>query len=177
MRLDFAQRAASELVAELEPHCHRIEIAGSIRRQEPTVKDIEIVCVPYTAVDLFGNPDPSLPHEVRRHLEQMLIQPRRNKNGHRIGWGQKFLAGELEDVPIDVFCVLPPAQWGAILAIRTGPAAYSKMLVTQALKRGMRCVDGRLMRPDVRVPVETPTEQSFFEALQLDYVDPTRRSS
>lgn len=30
----------------LTPHCERIEIAGSIRRKKPEVKDIEIVAIP-----------------------------------------------------------------------------------------------------------------------------------
>jgi DNA polymerase/3'-5' exonuclease PolX len=32
--------------AALAPYCDRIEIAGSIRRRNPSVKDIELVAIP-----------------------------------------------------------------------------------------------------------------------------------
>lgn len=37
---------AELVVAQLAPHCERIQIAGSIRRKSRTVKDVEIVCIP-----------------------------------------------------------------------------------------------------------------------------------
>jgi hypothetical protein len=46
MKLEQAKELAEAAKAELEPYCHRIEIAGSIRRQKPDVGDIELVCVP-----------------------------------------------------------------------------------------------------------------------------------
>lgn len=176
MKLEFAQRAAKELVAELEPHCHRIQVAGSIRCREPEVKDIEIVCVPRTSRNLFGEMDLEQPHAVRRRLEEFGVRPRHNVNGHHIGWGQRFLAGELEGVAIDVFCVLPPAQWGCILAIRTGPAQYSRHLVTIAKRRKTPCVDGRLVR-SAGGEILTPEEEDFFAALGLDWVAPEDRRS
>jgi DNA polymerase/3'-5' exonuclease PolX len=42
--------------AALALYCHRISIAGSIRRQRPQVKDIEIVALPWQEPsDLFGD--------------------------------------------------------------------------------------------------------------------------
>ena len=46
MNLQQAQQIAERIKSELAPHCDRIEIAGSIRRKKPEVKDIEIVCIP-----------------------------------------------------------------------------------------------------------------------------------
>jgi len=46
MNLTEAQRIAQIVKSELSPHCERIEIAGSIRRGKPEVKDIEIVAIP-----------------------------------------------------------------------------------------------------------------------------------
>lgn len=193
MTLAEAMARAALLKSWLEDSCTRIEIAGSVRRRTDEVKDIEIVCVPKLATNLFGEVDLDQPHAVKARLESIGITPRLNKNGHRIGWGQRFLAGvweERDDCPLDVFCVLPPAQWGAILAIRTGPAEYSKWLVTEALKRGLRCVDGRLTRldptdifnPDAgfnrdirRLSVETPEEEDFFRELGVDWVPPHER--
>ena len=52
MILSEALPIAEKLKAELAPFCSRIEIAGSIRRKKPEVKDIEIVCVLKDANDV-----------------------------------------------------------------------------------------------------------------------------
>jgi len=44
--LSYAQGIAEGLVEQLAPHCDKISIAGSIRRQRAFVKDIEIVAIP-----------------------------------------------------------------------------------------------------------------------------------
>lgn len=46
MKLAQALAIAEKVKALLAPHCERIEIAGSIRRKKPDVKDIEIVAIP-----------------------------------------------------------------------------------------------------------------------------------
>jgi DNA polymerase/3'-5' exonuclease PolX len=82
-------------------------------------------------------------------------------------------------IKLDLFIVQPPAQWGAILAIRTGPAHYSHWLVTQRKQGGampsyLRQRDGALWDGDELVP--TPTEASYFAALGIDTVpDPWDR--
>ncbi len=46
---------ASALVADLEPYCARIQVAGSIRRRKEMVGDIEIVAIPrYEPDGLFA---------------------------------------------------------------------------------------------------------------------------
>ena len=46
MDLGEAQKIANEVVNQLSPYCDKVEIAGSIRRQKPTVNDIDIVLIP-----------------------------------------------------------------------------------------------------------------------------------
>ena len=41
-----AKEIADKLVLLLSPHCYRIEIAGSIRREKSIAGDIEIVATP-----------------------------------------------------------------------------------------------------------------------------------
>ena len=43
--LYYASSIASEICELLEPFCEKVEVAGSIRRGKPIVKDIEIVAV------------------------------------------------------------------------------------------------------------------------------------
>ena len=49
MLIHEARAIADDVMVRLAPHCHRIQIAGSIRRLKPIVKDIEIV-----AISIFG---------------------------------------------------------------------------------------------------------------------------
>ncbi len=37
---------ATNTLAILRPRCHKADIAGSVRRQSPTIGDLEIVCLP-----------------------------------------------------------------------------------------------------------------------------------
>jgi DNA polymerase/3'-5' exonuclease PolX len=46
MKYQEALKIAQETVELLRPHCERIEIAGSIRREKPEPNDIEIVAIP-----------------------------------------------------------------------------------------------------------------------------------
>lgn len=41
-----AKKIADDVLEQIRPHCFRAEIAGSIRRLKPEVKDIEIVAIP-----------------------------------------------------------------------------------------------------------------------------------
>lgn len=48
---------ATNLLNDLLPFCERAEIAGSVRRLKPEVKDIEIVVIPKMrkVLDMFGS--------------------------------------------------------------------------------------------------------------------------
>ena len=46
MTLERAKEIAEKVVSQLSPYCERIEIAGSVRREKPFPKDVEIVCIP-----------------------------------------------------------------------------------------------------------------------------------
>lgn len=51
-----AHTAASHLLTMLRPCCHRIEIAGSLRRKKELIGDIELVAVPILHTNLLGEP-------------------------------------------------------------------------------------------------------------------------
>lgn len=163
-----AAAVAGQVLRQLEPWCDRLVVAGSIRRGKPEVKDIEIVAAPKLVLDgLFG--DTRLAVEELRDAALAL--------GRRSKAGDKYV--QVEDVrgsgiTLDLFIVTPPATWGAILAIRTGPAAYSEMLVTRIKGRGYRCEGGRVS--DGRGGfIPTDTEEEFFAAAGLEYVEPGER--
>jgi DNA polymerase/3'-5' exonuclease PolX len=176
--LERARRIAEMLAEALSPVCDRLEIAGSIRRRVERVKDIELVARPKgIQVDLLGYPRVDEMNDLERRIAGMLEdgklvarEPRR--------LGKRYKALELGPpraaMAIDLFIVLPPAEFGALHAIRTGPAEYSKMLVTACQRRGLRCVEGRLVDAKGRT-VETPTEFDFFRECGVAWIQPEER--
>lgn len=170
---------AEKIRAALLPACARIEIAGSLRRQVAHVKDIEIVAIPKMRRDLFGEPMEGEQTELDLRIAELIaggaLEPRLDRNGSkRMGQRYKALRAVRSGLPLDLFAVLPPAQWGAIYAIRTGPADFSKYLVTECQRQGLRCEGGRLITSGSQT-VPTPTEADFFRECGVKLRDPRDR--
>lgn len=171
-----AKVLADKIKASLSPACERIEIAGSIRRRKGTVGDIEIVAIPRLCPDLeaqlslFGEPP-----KMVSSLDLLLIKLLRDKptfvRGDKDGDRYKnFLIETDEDgsqVGLDLF-LTTKAQWGYILALRTGPGDFNRAWVTQKSKGGLlpddyRFDGGWLWRSGQRV--DTPSEQDIFDLI------------
>lgn len=182
--LDRARALAHALVEALRPGCHRIEIAGSVRRGVPRVKDVELVAIPRFRHDLFGGKSESelgpvldqLGREGKLAARTVSIHRKSGavEHGHRMGERYKALVAVRSGIPVDLFLPQDPQEWGAALAIRTGPADFSKMLVTNALAVGLRCAGNVLRREDGTV-VPTPEERDFFEAVGVRWCAPEER--
>lgn len=201
-----AESVAADIMALLWPFCERLEVAGSIRRRKHLVSDIELVVEPHirtVAFDLFGTPMETVnmvDARARELLADGTLEHRLDKNA-RPAFGERYkrLRHVATGIPLDLFSVLPPAQFGVIVTIRTGSREFSEHLVTSRLIGGalpsyMLVRDGCLYRhingADLPVGKEqrkgypagwlveipTPTEASFFEAIGVDWVEPERRS-
>lgn len=182
-----AMRAAEAVAGMLRDGCTRIEIAGSIRRGAPDAKDIEIVCVAKHQPDLFGGTGFDLLNEtVRLRVREHRLQWRKSKGGFGatepsdLTDRRYYALGTVEQEPwaIDLFCVRPPAQWGAIFAIRTGPAEYAQKLVTAAHSKMLKCEGGRLVSLAVATngqEMATPDERDFILACGMQFLPPNQR--
>lgn len=187
IRLADAEVVARSLVVELAVGCERIEIAGSIRRQADDVGDIELVAIPRVVTrreqdGLFGEHEVEV-DELRVAIDNLILagtlapHPGDPKQGQRYA---KLLHRE-SGLQLDLFAVRPPAQWGVIFLIRTGPAHFSQWFVTEARRRAHHVVDGALHRGALgcgSIPcdlVSTPEERDVFEALNIAYRPPVLR--
>ena len=182
-----AEPIAREALALFAPACLRLEIAGSIRRRRPDVADVELVAVPRLEpiLDLFGEQrgeQDTLHALCRQLLADGVLSHRPDKNGVQ-SFGPKskrvVYHGRAGALPLDLFAVTDVAQWGAIFAIRTGPALFAKRLVTPRLyggymPMGMREWEGALW--DGTRLVETPEETDFFTALGVAWLPPEQRT-
>lgn len=172
MNLSDASAIAHKYKTALEPYCDRIEIAGSIRRRKPEVKDIELVCIPKAAPNLFQEPDRGS-YLIAITDTMLAVDAEVLKNGSRF---KQFAL--TEGLNLDLFCVLPPAEWGVIFTIRTGPADFSQWIVTQRSKGGALPSYAQVKDGVVHVgnrTIQMTRERDFLEFCGLGWVEPEER--
>lgn len=170
-----AKAIADHLVLNLRQYCTRIEIAGSVRRMKPDVHDIEIVCEPILQPvgDLFGQPAGY--HSMLNDRNIL------GRFGTILKGGEKYAQIALpEGINLDLFMVTPPALWGVILTIRTGPADFSKRCVTQRCKGGYLPSNCNVHDGNVWIGVNQepigPEEIDFLNFLGLGWIEPENRT-
>jgi len=180
MKQAIARQLGQPILDHLVPLCYpgKCLFAGSLRRQETHVGDIEIIAQPMIPNNLFGQPLPYSPafEEAIRQLRSRNLTSKPLLNGHRY---KKFFLGN-KSVILDLFIVLPSRTWGVLLAIRTGPEKFSRRLVTRRNQNGFLpggCIikDGQLKKHNITIP--TPTEQAFFTAIELQWLEPHKRKN
>ena len=163
--LPQAQEIALAVLAQIEPHCEVCSIAGSIRRERPTIGDIEIVCVPrpYNATPLF-----------RDGLAVVVEQWEKVKGELPCRYTQRLLPCGMK---LDLFMV-DQRGWGLQLAIRTGSARWShEVLAKSWVRAGYRSEGGLLYQghgAGCRV-VPVRTESELFRLIGLAWVHPRDR--
>lgn len=170
---------ARRFVATIKPFCVRAEIAGSLRRKAKTVGDVEIVCEPIReeveepAQDLFGSPRRVVRYPLHAELAR-LVEAGVLKAGTG---GEKYRKHLILDlgIPLDLFMVTPPADYFCILAIRTGPANFSRRLVTIDPALGYHFNGGCLVDVHTRKRVPTGSEATLFALVGQPWLEPEDR--
>jgi DNA polymerase/3'-5' exonuclease PolX len=186
MPAGIARPVAEQIRTALASACARIEIAGSLRRRKETVGDIEIVCLPITDTDLFGD-TLATSGALDRALACLVASGRLawdtvlKRNGNRY---KRFVVPPLGGAGLDLF-IAERDNWGNILAIRTGSAEFSSAIMKKRSRGGylpdeLRQEAGYLWRLSGIVPKEVtrlacPTEEAFFETLGVPWLPPEKR--
>jgi len=189
VRLREAKIVAERLAELMRPYCVRIEIAGSVRRSCPEVKDVELVAVPRWEERPTAAPSLFAAEAERANLLHEWATGDAAGAGVRwikpgapnvVDWGPKpegkYWRALVEDsIKLDLF-LAAPENYGLILAIRTGSAEFSQGLMTYAKHRTPYHVEGGYLRRREGALLETPEERDVFKALKLDYVEPGERT-
>ena len=181
MKLEQAQKIAQSLIEDLKLSCHRIEIGGSIRRNKPEVKDIELICIP--VFDQFPTRQMSLEGDPITSFENLLFKriAAKGEKYEIIKMGEKYAQIEVFDehatgtrqyIKVDVFTATF-RTWGYIFMIRTGPAEFSKWVVTELKKNGFWAMNGEIFHNGT--PCTIPSEDDLFSLLGMDYIAPEDR--
>jgi len=175
--LHEAEAISTALVADLEPFCVRIAVAGSIRRRKEMVGDIEIVVIPrYEPVGLFGDMQANA---LWAHLHDAGDRYRFVKGDKPDGRYYQLTLPAHDDLQLDLF-LAQPDNWGWILLMRTGSAAFSAGVLGEwKRRRGSGkdqpgSIDGRLVDHAGQV-VPTPDEETVFALVGRAAIPPEGR--
>lgn len=170
----------------LAPGCERIEEAGSIRREKPTVKDIEFVIVPKAEtvpagpVDMFGQAQAVMTAFdllLSELAEAGVLEPASRNLGTRLKKFWYRLEGWPKPVKVELY-LTTPGQWGYIYMLRTGPDSFNRKWVTSQAKggqlpEGYSCEEGWIKQNGVAL--ETPEEAEVFKILGWEFISPKER--
>lgn len=161
--LDEAQRLAEKYKSLLAPHCHRIEVAGSIRRRRPQVKDIELVIIPkpYESEGLFVSGIATVINDWPKVKGELPCKYTKRVSP--------------DGIILDIF-FCHELNWGLIYMIRTGSWEFSKKMVGTWLPReGYRSINGDLVHPGTAEVMEIREERELFQLAKMNYIEPHNR--
>lgn len=172
MKLDFALKCAERLIGWLSPISARVEVAGSIRRQMPECKDVDLVVIPNWEFqkDIFGE------IVAKRNSTLLAIGERAQADKWQIlRSGADILQFVSKGVQVDVFWA-EPKTWGTVLLSRTGSALHNIWLCEAASAKGGKWhpFSGLYLGH----MIYSETEEQIYGALGMRVLDPvTERST
>lgn len=190
MKLAQAQTIADALVAAMTPYCVIVKVAGSVRRQSPEVKDIEIVAIPKwedrpNPATMFGEPvTMNLLFEILQNYPFVtwikpgtsVIEPWPIKADGKYWRGliARGAFGAPTNIKLDLF-LARPENFGVIYTIRTGSSDFSRELMTYARNKTNYRVQGGELVAFNGQPMRCASEATLFAALNLKWITPPKR--
>jgi len=176
MDLQEAKEIAEGLKYTLQPYCEKIEIAGSVRREKPQVKDIELVCIPKTIIketvisDLFGN---RKERQEIRHPDFVRIINENEINKGNPSTGKYFQFNICQEINIDCFTATK-INFGWIYALRTGSADFSHQLAIRLRAAGYKMEDGNIFKNSKQIEIRE--EEDLFRLVGMLWSFPKYRN-
>lgn len=196
MQYSQAKDIAINIWDAMRPDCDIVKVAGSIRRQKPEVKDIEIVALPKMIMgkDLFGGDT----EKVRNEDFKKLV----------LGFGEvvkgkvdgKYMQIHMSEPGINVDLFMPDDfDYFRQLVIRTGSADWVSRFVAggwrnvgwvgsdAGLRLKIQCEgtegpDGKtkwkciVPKNEQTLPPHWKSEKEFFDFIKLKWVEPKLRN-
>ena len=159
LELGEAKKIAEEVKFQVVRYCEKIVTVGSIRRNKPTVRDVDFVVVT-NDLDWYN-----LGQELRR-MKTKTINAGNQIIKTLYPYCDKYFQLDFYRATEDTF--------GIHKLIRTGSAEHNMWLAQLAISKGMRIKYGQGLLKEGKV-VAGKTEQSIFDALEILYKEPQER--
>ncbi|GAC1655219.1 MAG: DNA polymerase/3'-5' exonuclease PolX [Vulcanimicrobiaceae bacterium] len=158
--LGKALRVAADVLQYLQngPAADRLTLAGSLRRAEVTVGDVDIVCTSDGAAAVID-------HFVKWERAHAVLAEGPTK-------ASIWLDGGLQ---IDLR-VLPDAVYGNLLQHFTGSREHNIQLREYAVRKGLRVSENGILDLETGNSITCRTEEEVYAALGMQYVAPELRS-
>ena len=190
MEYTQALEIANKLIEKLSPVCKKIYIAGSVRRKKSEVKDIELIVSPiqydFSDGDLF---EPTIEQKPIPDFTKAVNELGKIIKGNSHGrYMQIYLP---ERVNLDLF-IPDEVDFIRQYVIRTGSADYSKTIANAWVRLGwcgsdfgfrkqsdcVRVEGGgwKCINKQGELPPIWSDEKSFYEWLQVPYLEPENRN-
>lgn len=174
MKLERAKALAEKVVAAIRPHCERIEIAGSIRRELAEVNDIDLVLIPKD----IG----AIVHRITQSCK--LLRGGLTSVNIIAAYQSPKRGDPLDGFQIDLFVAhngvrdlleSVPTNWGSLLLCRTGSMQHNIGIADRAKQRGWHWDPYRGLFDGDRKLVASETEDEIYAALDMDWREPRER--
>ncbi len=150
-------REATEYVRQ-GPPLERLTFAGSLRRQEVTVGDVDLVCTSHQAAEVIAH------FTAWKRAEAVLAEGPTKAS--------IWLPGGLQ---IDLR-VLPDHLYGNLLQHFTGSREHNIKLREYAVRRGLRVSENGILNLENGEVITCAQEEGVYAALGMQYVPPELRS-
>lgn len=159
MVLPYANELAKKMIAYLEesPAVKKASSLGSLRRKKDTIGDIDIA----VATD---EPEKVLDHFVAYPHKERIIERGEHSSSLIVASGRQ----------VDLM-VQPTKAFGSLLQHFTGSKAHNIHLREHALDHGLSLSEYGIKKKGSDAITQYATEETFYEALGLDWVPPEIR--
>lgn len=165
--LSTALKAYKFIAKNITSSCERIELAGSCRRGKPCVSEVDMVVM--SKIDTV--PDGLFKFKIINLVEKVLPF---GATGGPKAFRFTIVVQDRIPVPFDLY-LADKDNWGAIMAIRTGPSELSKALVCGLLRNGLKQEGGYVWRQNTGERISVPTEEEYFKLCGFAWILPEKR--
>ncbi|MBI4116911.1 nucleotidyltransferase domain-containing protein [Candidatus Pacearchaeota archaeon] len=149
----FVIKLANKIVRKLKPHSRRIQIVGSIRRNEKNPTDIDIVLIP----------------KDKRKIEKIL-----GEKGKFVQGGEKRATFKIQGVKVELYYT-DSEEWGAALLAYSSKFGAGIGLRIVARLKGFKLNQHGLFKRKTGKKVAGKSEEEIYSALGRKWKKPEER--
>ncbi|MBI3860241.1 MAG: hypothetical protein HY296_08460 [Thaumarchaeota archaeon] len=162
LELEAAEGIALDFLAKTKDLYGKVLLAGSIRRKEPTVHDIDLAVMPR------GKDFTAWKDKVTRRVKEI--------GGQVMTFGEVISNFRYRGVQVNLFLCLDADAWGVTQMWATGPKGHTIGMTIKARDRGLIINSrGLWTRDEPQRLIRTRTEREVGEALGWKFKPPEER--